>query len=501
VLSGIDRYIHDVSRRLVESRPDTVQSVLTVWNLLPWRETLLSVESVVTIPKDADGGSISLLSGDTPVDVDVVSRWEHDGFYSEMENAPNWIPSVSYRIVFELPFDGMQARSLVVQPATGPVHTTLRPGGFHISNEALVLTGRPDGTFELRDRRSGVVLHDALCVIEEQDDGDSYTAVPAQPQRLQLECLTEAEIGSHIQRISARYSASGGGSVELFCALRRGEPVLRVRAVIDNRSTNRRYQIRLRLPQHAEEHYSDTPFDMVRRTNQRDRFHWTAPRTEAPESSAPTASFVWSGGITLLHDGLHEYEFAPGPAEASEDLPGVDGAIYLTLLRGTGMLSKGSLPNRGGGAGPHIATPEGQCLGTFTAELAIAMCERREAPALARRFLQPAISHQGTLPIAETCPISLDNRQLIMSACYRMDDRLRLLRLWNSGDETEQGMLRFPAPVTYCEITLEEERAYRSGGSPSTDRPSNWSTKPSRDVRVQLAPKQIYTIMYEEATL
>lgn len=500
VLAGIDRYIHDVSRRLVESRPDTIQPVLTLWNLLPWRETLLSVESVVTIPKDADGGGIALLSGDTPVEVDILSRWEHDGFFSEMEAAPNWTPSVSYRVVFELPFDGMQARSLAVTPATGPVHSSLLPGGFRISNEALVLTGRPDGTIQLRDRRSGGVLDDALCVIEEEDSGDSYTSVPAQPQRLQPVCLTEAEIGSHVQRISARYSASAGGSVELFCSLRRGEPFLRVRAVIENRSTNRRYQIRLKLPQHAEQHYSDTPFDIVRRTNQRNRFHWTAPQTEAPEANAPTASFVWSGGIAMIHDGLHEYEFVPSSSSASEDLSGAGGAIYLTLLRGTGMLSKGSLPNRGGGAGPHIPTPDGQCLGTFDAELAIAMCERREAPALSRRFLQPVISHQGTVPVDESCRVSLDNRRLIMSACYRMDDRLRVLRLWNSGDEQERGVLRFPAPVTYREITLEEERTYRSGGNPSTDRRSDWATKPSRDVRVWLAPKQIYTIIYEEAT-
>lgn len=498
LIAGIDRYIHDVSRRALGFRPGSFQPILQVWNLLPWEESSLAIEAVVQVPQAVDRGSIRLLSDGTPLEVDTVARWEHDGFYSEMENAPDWTPSVAYRILFPATFQGMQARAFVIEPTAkrcqpAPVDTALT-----ITNDALQVRGLSAGSIQLTDRRSGVAVDDAVALFADEDQGDSYTSVPVQTTQLRLIELGEAQTGMHTAWITARYAAPRGGSIELTFTLRRGESVVRVSAVVDNRIENQRYQIRIRLPESTNEHYSDTPFDIVRRTNRRQRFHWTAPQTEAPESSAPTSSLVWAGGITVIHDGLHEYEFVPDEVSQAANGVGDGGAIYLTLLRGTGMLSKGPLPNRGGGAGPHIRTPEGQCLGMFQAELAIAFCERHEAPALARRFLQPPMAFQGQVGISESSRLILDTRTLIVSAHYPLDEHRRLLRLWNPSEMVEHGTLRFSVPVERHEITLEEERQYRVPGALKQDG-ADESTAATQELRVRLNPKQIYSIIYNEA--
>ena len=498
LLAGIDRYIHDVLRRVLGFRPGSFQPILQVWNLLPWEESSLAIEAVVQVPQAVDRGSIRLLSNGIPVGVDTVARWEHDGFYSEMENAPDWMSSVAYRILFPATFQGMQARKFVVEPVAKPFQPAPVGTALTITNDALQLRGLSAGSIQLTDRRSGVVVDDAVALFADEDQGDSYTAVSVQTAQLRLIEFGEAQTGMHTAWMSARYAAPRGGSIELTFTLRRGESFVRVSAVVDNRIENRRYQIRIRLPESAHEHYSDTAFDIVRRTNRRQRYHWTAPQTEAPESSAPTSSLVWAGGITVIHDGLHEYEFAPDAAPQAAN--GVDdgGAIYLTLLRGTGMLSKGPLPNRGGGAGPHIPTPEGQCLGVFQAELAIAFCQRIEAPALARRFLQPPITFQGQVGMSESSQLILDTRTLIMSAHYPLDEHRRVLRLWNPSETVEHGTLRFTVPVDRQKITLEEERQYRAPGALQHDN-ADASTAAMQELRVRLHPKQIYSIIYSEA--
>jgi hypothetical protein len=80
----------------------------------------------------------------------------------------------------------------------------------------------------------------------------------------------------------------------------------------------------------------------------------TAPLHRYVSRYAPDA------GATVYSDGLAEYEAAD------------DGAVFVTLVRAVGELSRPDLPERPGHAGWPTATPEAQALGAFAARFAVA---------------------------------------------------------------------------------------------------------------------------------
>jgi alpha-mannosidase len=85
---------------------------------------------------------------------------------------------------------------------------------------------------------------------------------------------------------------------------------------------------------------------------------------EPPDPTQHTSGAVALGPIALLTRGLPEYEARRG-ADGSE--------LCLTMLRCVGLISRptGAISTRPLGAGPELATPEGQCLGRHRLEYAI----------------------------------------------------------------------------------------------------------------------------------
>jgi hypothetical protein len=67
-------------------------------------------------------------------------------------------------------------------------------------------------------------------------------------------------------------------------------------------------------------------------------------------------------GLCIAAKGLSEYE-------AINNKDNTD--LYITLLRSVGWLSKGTMPMRRFTAGPHIKTPDAQCIGNYLFEYAI----------------------------------------------------------------------------------------------------------------------------------
>ncbi len=69
--------------------------------------------------------------------------------------------------------------------------------------------------------------------------------------------------------------------------------------------------------------------------------------SERPLATYPSRRFVRAGGLTVLHEGLLEYELVD-----IDPTSGKAGAVALTLLRATGMLSRLTMLNRPLPAGP-----------------------------------------------------------------------------------------------------------------------------------------------------
>src|SRR4030095_10396585 len=102
-------------------------------------------------------------------------------------------------------------------------------------------------------------------------------------------------------------------------------------------------------------------------TVERDREAEGGP-TEAPLPTYPALRFVQAGGLTIVHDGVAEYELVDIQDERAQELA-------LTLLRCTGMLSQAPMPTRPLPAGPLIRMEGPQLQRRLTRRYAVAVGE------------------------------------------------------------------------------------------------------------------------------
>ncbi|MEO8286103.1 MAG: hypothetical protein ABI670_06670 [Chloroflexota bacterium] len=163
------------------------------------------------------------------------------------------------------------------------------------------------------------------------------------------------------------------------------------RAEIDLVLVNRARDYDLRLIAHvpgAETARSGASFGVEDRAFEVTHSSPTAPQQWLPDF--PIRGFVSAqdasgAGLAVLARGL--YEAAVRRVEGGVDLA-------PTLLRGVGRLSREDLDTRPGHAGPEIATPDAQCLGEQSWQLALLPFgpgELDRVPALTEQFLRPPI--------------------------------------------------------------------------------------------------------------
>jgi mannosylglycerate hydrolase len=126
--------------------------------------------------------------------------------------------------------------------------------------------------------------------------------------------------------------------------LRADEPVVRVTTSFVNPSRDHRLRVHLPLPERAQVSRAESAFAVV------ERGLTAEGRTdEFGLPTAPSRRFVSAGGLTVVHEGVCEYELIdiePSPVGDSA------GTVALTVLRSTGMLSRLGIAYRPLPAGP-----------------------------------------------------------------------------------------------------------------------------------------------------
>jgi hypothetical protein len=133
-----------------------------------------------------------------------------------------------------------------------------------------------------------------------------------------------------------------------------------------NPSRDHRLRVHLPLPRPAATSQAECAFTVVERGLEAE-----GRPDEAGLPTFPSHRFVSSGGLTVVHEGLLEYELVDvdpgdgrGGAEAS--------TLALTLLRATGMLSRLGMSLRPLPAGPMMAIEGPQMLGPVEVHYALA---------------------------------------------------------------------------------------------------------------------------------
>ena len=208
-------------------------------------------------------------------------------------------------------------------------------------------------------------------------------------------------------------------SVRMRVARREGEPFVRLSGEIDNRSPNHRLRIHVRLAEPAAGSLSGSPFELVERGLVSE-----GGELEAPSPTWPARHVVLAGGIAAFHEGVFEYEVT-------------EGDLAITLLRCVGTISRQRLTTRPFAAGPDVATPDAQMLGTTRFELALqagatgfglmADWERFSLP-----LREVPTTGKGTLPSSGS--LLAVQGDAVLSNVRRKDGVLQV-RLWNPSAE------------------------------------------------------------------
>lgn len=254
---------------------------------------------------------------------------------------------------------------------------TVADDGLGASNGLVSVVVDPtDGTFAL-DGHAGLGH-----LVEDGDEGDTYNYSPPRaqtvvdvPDRVEVEVVERGPLRARLLvRATYRWPERIDDgvrvgevvtTVDTTLEVRAGERTVRVTTALDNRSRDHRLRVHLPLPEPAARSLAECAFAVVERGLTAE-----GGETEHGLPTFPSRRFVRAGGLTVAHEGLLEYELVD-----LDDTPGgpVARTLALTLLRGTGWLSRPPMAYRPLPAGPVVETPGAQVLGPRVLRWAVAI--------------------------------------------------------------------------------------------------------------------------------
>ena len=187
---------------------------------------------------------------------------------------------------------------------------------------------------------------------------------------------TKSRVGEHIVEVSTTLE------------LRADESLLRVSTRFVNPSRDHRLRVHLPLPRPAAGSQAECAFTVVERGLVAE-----GRPEEAGLPTFPSRRFVSAGGLTVIHEGLLEYELVD--LEGARDTSGSNEvratALALTLLRATGMLSRLGMTLRPLPAGPMMPIEGPQMLGPHEVHYALAV-DQDDPYGLATDTLDPLLT-------------------------------------------------------------------------------------------------------------
>ena len=228
--------------------------------------------------------------------------------------------------------------------------------GNTIDNGLVRVDIDDDGTWSINGQPGfGRIVHGG-------DVGDTYNWCPPdddteidRPERVAVEVLETGPMRARARITSTyRWPERHGGSlidVDITTTLEvgAGEPLVRVETRWTNRSRDQRVRVTFPLPEPAIASRAECVFAVVERGLEAE-----GGPTELGIPTFPSKRFVQAGGLTVVHDGVREYEL-------TDIRDGRAHELALTLARCTGLLSQVPMATRPLPAGP-ITPMEGSQL-------------------------------------------------------------------------------------------------------------------------------------------
>ena len=323
------------------------------------------MEAELDVPSEENTGAFMIKDCDgrpVPFEVILIERQIGKRILSPI-NLPGVKLVDRYKVRFRTTIDGMTRKTLICEPTDGTLSVAKGESACAsvMENEFLRVEIHENGTANIFDKDTGVFYENAF-LIEDNSDCDNNALYcyklggkedicTSEGVKASIETLTDTKLEKS-RRISFVMDIERQGErhllpVTLVLTLRSGSRQLGVSVTLDNDYEDHRVRIYFPTGIMSDVNYAGQPFDVLERKKisdfENDEMH-------------PNTSFVGIDGngfgVAVLNRGIYEYEH----------MTDEKGTLALTLLRCAGCIGKYM-------AGAE--TPEGQCKGSYTLELAV----------------------------------------------------------------------------------------------------------------------------------
>lgn len=437
----------------------------------------------------------------TSVPFETETRGAETAFEADLDLMPDSRPVLRHRLFLNAPaVPGLGRTVLRVRLGDAPSdEATART-----EDRAVTIPGPAGSRLDAADdasltltRADGTVLRGLGLLTDGGDSGDTYNYDPplrdtvvtprlvASRSRtsavrtvLELDAVLDLPVAITPDR-KGRSERITPVPVRVEVAHWKGDPLLRWRVCLDNTARDHRLRFHAPTARGAETWTGDGHWSLIERPVRPDLGPLPDERGhEAVCGSAPVQSFGAVGRGTdrtaIVAPGLPEMRALAGPETAT----GADQEIVVTLLRSVGWLSRFDLRSRTTGAGPMFETPEAQCQGPQSFDLALAVGEPIATDTgltrLAAAYRTPPRAWQlrpGTT--AEPAPGEIRVDGAFLAALKPAEDGDGLiLRLANPASEACEARLHARAGTLITPVRLDEEptgqEAVRQGTAEST---------------------------------
>ncbi|HDJ97310.1 MAG TPA: hypothetical protein ENG54_02470 [Thermofilum sp.] len=246
--------------------------------------------------------------------------------------------------------------------------------------------------------------------------------------------------------------------VKLTATIYEGSPRVDLKIELENRAEDHRLRLKIQAPYSVDYHYAESQFYVIKRSVKiPEGKDWV----EKPPTTFPQLGWMsidnGEAGVTVANKGLPEYEVRNEEQGA---------AIYVTLLRAVGWLSRGDLVTRRGHAGPPIPTPDAQCKRKMTFELSIIPhkgdWKASKSYVEAGNFTAPLLAvyaplNHGDAPA--TLSVAMLDPPLIVTALKKGEDgEWSILRFYNLESSSIAAEIRMGLPLhSVWRANLNEE--------------------------------------------
>lgn len=349
-----------------------------------------------------------------------------------------------------LPLAGIATRLPFLQSMTNQKKAPSSSPPYSIENQELrVEASSEDGTLTLLDKHTGFKYQGLNRFLDGGDCGDEYNYCPPLKDKLVNAKLVnvhveKSEVGQSIEahltlncpkgledNRQERSAQKDKIDIVTTATLIPGVPRLDIRTRVANPVMDHRLRVHFPAPFSAPEADYDGHFEVIRRATGVPEYDdsWAEmPRPEKPQR-AFTCISDGKNGLGIANRGLPEVEVINKPDGGSE--------IALTLLRSVGWLSRDDFATRKGHAGPMIATPGAQMIGSWNFDYAVIPYVPKENNDLAAQSLPfesayafntpmrafQASLHSGILP-GQASLIQVEPGDFVISAIKSSEDDL-----------------------------------------------------------------------------